>query len=77
MEPKKDFSTAILDSKKAPNKLIVPTFLIISGLRGFERWKFIYPTIASQDGRTQNLQGRRSLHQGKKEKINFSRCLGR
>lgn len=23
MEPKKDFSTAILDSKKAPNKLIV------------------------------------------------------
>lgn len=26
MEPKKDFSTAILDAKKAPNKLIV-TFL--------------------------------------------------
>lgn len=23
MEPKKDFSTAILDQKKAPNKLIV------------------------------------------------------
>lgn len=23
MEPKKDFSTAILESKKAPNKLIV------------------------------------------------------
>jgi hypothetical protein len=31
MEPKKDFSTAILDAKKAPNKLIVPSFLILSG----------------------------------------------
>ncbi len=28
MEPKKDFSTAILDQKKAPNKLIV-TFIFI------------------------------------------------
>ncbi len=27
MEPKKDFSTAILDQKKAPNKLIVIYFL--------------------------------------------------
>ncbi len=27
MEPKKDFSTAILDQKKAPNKLIVTPFV--------------------------------------------------
>lgn len=31
MEPKKDFSTAILDTKKAPNKLIVLNFLILLG----------------------------------------------
>lgn len=31
MEPKKDFSTAILDSKKAPNKLIVFIKFIIIG----------------------------------------------
>lgn len=31
MEPKKDFSTAILDQKKAPNKLIVTFCLIDSG----------------------------------------------
>ena len=37
MEPKKDFSTAILDAKKAPNKLIVLHFLKFSGRRGFER----------------------------------------
>ena len=30
MEPKKDFSTAILDQKKAPNKLIVTLFLFRS-----------------------------------------------
>lgn len=32
MEPKKDFSTAILEQKKAPNKLIVTLLFIISGL---------------------------------------------
>ena len=31
MEPKKDFSTAILDQKKAPNKLIVLPYLIPLG----------------------------------------------
>lgn len=31
MEPKKDFSTAILDQKKAPNKLIVSIDPLILG----------------------------------------------
>lgn len=33
MEPKKDFSTAILDQKKAPNKLIVSFLTYFLGLR--------------------------------------------
>jgi hypothetical protein len=36
MEPKKDFSTAILDTKKAPNKLIVILFSYLAGLRSLE-----------------------------------------
>lgn len=31
MEPKKDFSTAILDAKKAPNKLIVISLSYLTG----------------------------------------------
>lgn len=36
MEPKKDVSTAILEQKKAPNKLIVNFRLIYLGRRSIE-----------------------------------------
>jgi hypothetical protein len=36
MEPKKDFSTAILDSKKAPNKLIVIYSMTSLGLISYK-----------------------------------------
>ena len=36
MEPKKYFSTAILDVKKAPNKLIVIISTYFPGLRSIE-----------------------------------------
>ncbi len=55
MEPKKDVSTAILDQKKAPNKLLVNISVLFIGLISFEWLKFFSSIISSEDVRIKNF----------------------
>ena len=72
MEPKKDVSTAILDQKKAPNKLMVFSFSNI-GWRSSQRWELIYSALTSKDELTQDLQRRCNFDQRKEKKRDFGR----
>ena len=55
MGDKKDYSTAIMDSKSAPNKLMVLDFIIVLGGWSSERIKLICSDFPKKDVRIENI----------------------